>query len=361
MEKSPPLIALVLCGGGGQRLWPLSNEARPKQFLRLTGEDTLFQSTLLRLGAAADESVILTNVALESHARADYAELQAQGRIAEGQVRFVLEPARRDSGPAIAAGVAAIKARHGDDAIILVVASDHLIPDHAAFARTIAQGRALAGRDYLVTFGITPRHAATEYGYIQRGRAVFGLDGAYEVEKFHEKPDAARAALYAANPDFAWNSGNFMFRAGFFAKEAEAHMPDIWAAATRAVSHGAAAGDRLLLEAEAFGAARRISIDFALIEHSRRVGTIPARFDWSDIGSWSAVHAASPQNAAGFATRGDVQARDCKDSLVFAEDMPVFAIGLEDYVVIATKSGVFIAPRGRAQEIKAMLDQKAAS
>lgn len=347
----PPLIALVLCGGGGLRLWPLSSEARPKQFLRLFGEHTLFQTTYQRLEkAGVSESVILTNVKLEQLARAD---LQAMN---ETGARFVLEPDRRDSGPAIAAGVAAIRQSHGEDAIVLVVASDHLIPDVEAFARTVEKGRALAQKDYLVTFGITPSFPATEYGYVQRGRAVDGVPDGYAVEKFHEKPGIDRASAYIADPDFSWNAGIFMFRVGAFLTEARAHMPDILERVEEAVARGDVKGDSLLLDAASFSAARRISIDFALLERSSRVGMVPADFVWSDIGGWNAVYEASPQSEAGMATRGQAVARDCAHSLLLAEGMPIYAIGLENFVVIAAPNGVFVAPRERTQEIKAMLD-----
>ena len=347
----PPLIALVLCGGGGLRLWPLSSDARPKQFLRLFGENTLFQTTYQRLEkAGVSESVILTNVKLEQLARAD---LQAMN---ETGARFVLEPDRRDSGPAIAAGVAAIRESHGEDAIVLVVASDHLIPDVDAFARTVEKGRALAEREYLVTFGIKPSFPATEYGYIQRGGPVEGVPDGYVVEKFYEKPGIDRASAYIADPNFAWNAGIFMFRVGTFIKEAACHMPDILERVEEAVRLGQKNSDSLLLDAGAFGAARRISIDFALLERSNRVGMVPADFVWSDIGGWNAVYEASPQAEAGMAMRGQAVARDCAHSLLLADGMPIYAIGLEDFVVIAAQNGVFIAPRGRTQEIKAMLD-----
>lgn len=351
MSSRSPLVALVLCGGGGTRLWPISSDARPKQFLRLLGEKTLFQSTWQRLEAAGvDETVVLTNTALEGLARADLAEIGVH------DARFVLEPSRRDSGPAIAAGMAAIRNRLGDDAIVLVAASDHLVPDPIAFAATVSHARTLAARDYLVTFGIKPTFPATEYGYIQRGAPVEGLDGAFAVAKFHEKPPHERAKAYSADPAFAWNAGIFMFRAGHFAREAATHMPDIWAQANAAITRGRMEGLNLMLDAEAFGACRRISIDFALMERSSRVGTVPAGFDWSDIGSWSAVYEALPADADGVSRHGPVATRECKDTLVFAEGIPICAIGLEDFVVVASPRGVFVAPRARAQEIKALLD-----
>jgi mannose-1-phosphate guanylyltransferase / mannose-6-phosphate isomerase len=346
-----PLIGLILSGGGGTRLWPMSQEARPKQFLRLFGADTLFQTTWRRLKSVGiEEAVVLTNVALESLAAADIAEMGVS------DARFVLEPSRRDSGPAVAAGVAAIRARHGDDALVLIAASDHLIPDVEAYGRSIAKAKRLAEAGYLVTFGIKPTHPATEYGYLQRGPAVAGVPEGYRVEKFHEKPAIDRATAYVADPDFSWNSGMFLFRVGTFAEEAAAHMPEIWRAASEAVAKGTDDGNRLLLDQASFDSAQRISIDFALMERSSRVGMVPADFGWSDIGGWAAVLAESDQDAAGNAMRGAVVARDCAHSLIIGDGLPVLAVGLEGFTVVATRDGVFIAPKSRTAEIKPMLD-----
>lgn len=349
--SSSPLIGLILSGGGGTRLWPMSQDARPKQFLRLFGADTLFQTTWRRLEAVGiDEAVVLTNVALEHLAAADIAEM---GVI---NARFVLEPSRRDSGPAVAAGVAAIRARHGDDALVLIAASDHLIPDTQAYARSIAKAKKLAEAGYLVTFGIKPTHPAVEYGYLQRGCAVAEVPDGFRVEKFHEKPAIDRATAYVANPDFSWNSGMFLFRVGTFAAEAAEHMPDIWRAASEAVAKGEGDATRLLLDQPSFDSARRISIDFALMERSARVGMVPADFGWSDIGGWGAVLAESETDRAGNALRGAVVTRDCAHSLIIGDGVPVLAVGLDGFTVIATKEGVFIAPKSRTAEIKPMLD-----
>lgn len=350
-SSSRPLVALVLCGGGGTRLWPISTEQRPKQFLPLFQRETLFQMTVKRLAAVgADHIVVLTNVALEALARDDLAAMGQTG------VSFVLEPARRDSGPAIAAGMADVRARFGEKADVLIVASDHLIPDHAAFGASVARARSLGQAGYLATFGVRPNYPATEYGYIQRGAPVPGVEGGHRVSRFHEKPTIDKAQAYIADPDFAWNSGNFLFPVDVFATQAEALMPDIWLAATEAVAKGVRTGDQLLLDAASFGAARRISIDFALMERSERVGVVPADFAWSDIGNWGSVYAASVKDKAGMVMQGRVFAQDCAYTLLHSEGPPVFAVGLEGFVVIASPNGVFIAPKSRASEIKAMLD-----
>jgi mannose-1-phosphate guanylyltransferase/mannose-6-phosphate isomerase len=329
----------------------MSQEERPKQFLRLFGDETLFQTTLRRLAAVGiRDSVILTNIGLEKLARDDLAAMAAGG------TRFVLEPMRRDSGPAVAAGVAAIRASHGDDTLVLIAASDHLIPDIEAYHRSVEKAVRLAEAGYLVTFGIRPTHPATEYGYLQRGEAVPGVPDGFRVARFHEKPAFEKAQAYIASPDFSWNSGMFLFRVGTFVAEAEKHMPDIWQAAVAAVAHGKGGADSLLLDARSFGAAPRISLDFALMEKSDRVGMIPADFAWSDIGGWGAVHAESPRDAAGNAMRGEVVAQDCAQSLIVGDGVPVLALGLDGLVVIATPKGVFIAPKSRTGEIKALLD-----
>ncbi|CAN1492889.1 {ManC} Mannose-1-phosphate guanylyltransferase [Rhabdaerophilaceae bacterium] len=351
VSTSRPLVALILCGGGGTRLWPISTEGRPKQFLPLFQQETLFQMTVKRLAAVgADHIVVLTNVALEALARSDLAAIGQTG------VSFVLEPARRDSGPAIAAGMADVRARFGDDADVLIVASDHLIPDHAAFGASVTRARVLGRAGYLVTFGVRPNYPATEYGYIQRGEPVAGVEIGHRVNRFHEKPTIDKAQAYIADPEFAWNSGNFLFPVGVFAEQSEALMPDIWQAAHDAVAQGTRHGDQLLLDATCFSSARRISIDFALMERSDRVGVVPADFAWSDIGNWGSVYAASEKNSAGMALHGPVVAKECAYTLLHSEGPPIFAVGLDGFVVIASPNGVFIAPKSRASEIKTMLD-----
>ncbi len=348
-----PLVPLLLCGGGGTRLWPLSTDAAPKQFLRLFGDRSLFQDTLLRTKAAgAAHAVVIGNVAHGGTMRREAEELGDEAPACS----FLLEPMRRDSAAAIAAGIAFIAERFGPDAVAVVLPCDHRIPDHAAFAEAVAKAAATAREGFLATFGITPTHPATGYGYIRRGTETAGPAGAFKAAAFVEKPDAARAAAYCASGDHFWNSGMFVFTPGLFLAEAGRLMPDVVAAAAKAVSEGASAEDALALDAEAFAAAPRISIDYALFEKSDRVAVLPVSFAWSDVGAWDAVHEAGERDADGLCLRGEAVAKDATDTLIVAEGVKVAALGVKDLVIVATREGVLVVDRRRAGEIKSLLD-----
>lgn len=344
-----PLVALLLLGGAGTRLWPLSTEERPKQFLRLFGDRSLFQMTVERARAAGCDIAIIANAAQVDRIDRDLAEINVEA------ASILLEPARRDSGPALAAGVADVARRWGSDAVVAALPADHLIRDHAAFGASLAEAATVAAAGHIVTFGIRPTFAATGYGYIQRGPALAAGKGAARVERFHEKPDAATAAMYLADPRFAWNSGMFIVTAETFAREAEAHMPDIRAGAGAAVRGGRAEGRLLHLDAAAFSAVRRVSIDYALIEKSRNVATLDAAFDWSDIGTWDSVHAALPKDGDGNVIIGGAKVRDCRGCLVLSDGRPLAVAGLTDTVVVATQEGTFSAPRARAAIVKELV------
>jgi mannose-1-phosphate guanylyltransferase/mannose-6-phosphate isomerase len=347
------VIALLLSGGGGTRLWPVSTDATPKQFLKLFGQRSLYQRTVARLAAAkVDDIVVVCNVAHEGQVVA-----QADG-MATFKPMVVLEPMRRDSGPAIAAGVAAIMAEHGPQAVVVALPCDHLIPDEAHFLASLAEGIALADIGYLGTFGIRPTHPSTEFGYIQRAAAIEGHHNAYGVARFHEKPTRERAQAYIADGGYDWNSGMFVFRAEVFAAQAERHMPELWRAAADAVRTGTRSDRKLVLAADAFERAPRTSIDYALFEKSDRVGVVPVSFAWSDVGNWASVHDALDKDAAGNAKVGDVVTRDASGNLVVGEGVKVVLLGLDDLVVVASPQGTFVAPRSRAAEIKSLIEEK---
>jgi mannose-1-phosphate guanylyltransferase/mannose-6-phosphate isomerase len=347
------IVPLLLCGGGGTRLWPLSTDAAPKQFLRLFGDRSLFQDTLLRTKAAgAEHAVVIGNSAHGETMRREAAELDGGSPVCT----FLLEPTRRDSAAAIAAGMAFIAERFGPDSVVVVLPCDHRIPDHAAFAEAVDKAAATARCGFLTTFGITPTHPATGYGYIRLGTGRAGDAGAFGAAAFVEKPDASRAAAYCVSGDHFWNSGMFVFTAALFLAEAGRLMPEVTAAAARAVTRGAATDAGVVLDAEAFAAAPRISIDYALFEKSDRVAVLPVSFAWSDVGAWDAVHEAGERDASGLCLRGDAVAKDAKDTLIVAEGVKVAALGVKDLVIVATPSGVLVVDRRRAGEIKSLLE-----
>ena len=344
-------VALLLSGGGGTRLWPLSTDAQPKQFLKLIGERSLYQHTLKRLAAAGiSDVIVLANAAHEVQVREQAQELGLPAPA------MVLEPMRRDSAAAIAAGVAAILARYPHDTVIAALPCDHLIPDEAHFARALAEGEALAALGFLGTFGIRPLSPSTEFGYIQRGGRIEGHGNAFHVARFHEKPKLDRAAAYLADGGFDWNSGMFIFRADTFAAEAEKLMPEIWRAAGDAVTKAQKSGGPLHLHAPSFERALRTSIDYALFEKSDRVGVVPVSFAWSDVGNWASVHGAHAQDATGNATVGQASILDGSGNLVIGDGIKTVVIGVHDLVVIASPEGVLVAPRARAAEIKAAIE-----
>src|SRR5262245_35955198 len=347
------VIALLLSGGGGTRLWPVSTDAVPKQFLKLFGQRSLYQRTIVRVGAAhVDGIVVVTNVAHEPHVSA-----QVDGLLAV-KPTVVLEPMRRDSGPAIAAGVAAIAAEYGPDAIVVALPCDHLIPDEAHFRRSLAEGIALANGGFLGTFGIRPTYPSTEFGYIRRAGAIDGQSNAFHVASFHEKPTRERAQAFIDDGGYDWNSGMFAFRADVFAGQAELHMPQLWRAASEAARAGTRREGRLLLAADAFARAPKTSIDYALFEKSDRVGVVPVSFAWSDVGNWASVHDALEKDKTGNAVIGDVVAREASGNLVIGDGVRVVLLGLDNLVVVASPQGAFVAPKSRAAEIKALLEEK---
>lgn len=344
-------VALVLSGGAGTRLWPMSNAARPKQFMRLFGDQSLYQLTLKRLMASGFDAIVA--IANADHAALLESDAEEIGAPLDS---ILLEPARRDTAPAIAAGAAFALERYGPDARLLVSPCDHLISPVGAFADVMARGRAVADTGRLATFGIAPREASTQFGYVRQGAPLHALEQAFEAASFHEKPDIATAERFLASGDYLWNSGMFAFTPATFAREAEAHMPAIWANGSNAAAGARAEGRRLFLDADGFEACERISIDYALFERSASVGLVRAAFDWSDVGAWGAVKQALSER--GNAVVGDATLRDVADSLVIGDGVPVVAIGVEGLAVVATREGVLVVPLERAAEIKAALEAR---
>ena len=344
------LHPVVLSGGSGTRLWPLSRQDRPKQFLSLIGQRSLFQETVLR-AARVDGAQPPVVVCSEAH-RFMVGEQLQDIDVRAGAI--LLEPVARNTAPAIA--LAALQACAGDaDAMLLVLPADHLIEDEAAFRHAVAQARALADDGWLVTFGITPDHAETGYGYIRRGEAL-GAAG-FRVARFVEKPDAETAQTYVECGEYAWNSGMFLLRADAFLKALQAFAPAILDAARTAHASARADLDFTRIDADAFGASPSDSIDYAVMERTDRAAVVPVSCGWSDIGSWSSLWAVAERDAHGNRFDGDVIAVDTHDSLIRAADGRLVAtLGVDGLVVVDTPDATLIARKDRVQDVKRVVE-----
>ena len=338
---------VILSGGAGTRLWPLSRELYPKQLLPLVGPHTLLQETLQRLAGLETAAPLV--VCNEEHRFLVAEQLRAIG-CQPGAI--LLEPAGRSTAPAIALAAHAVLATDAGDALLLVLPADHVIRDVAAFQAAVGSAVAAARADHLVSFGIVPRSAETGYGYIRRGPVA---GSAFRIAEFVEKPDLARAERFVASGDYYWNSGMFLFRARRYLEELERHAPDI-AAACRAAFAGATRDlDFTRVEARSFLACRGDSIDYAVMERTDAAVVVPLDAGWSDVGSWDALREASGPDADGNVLRGDVLALETRGCYVYSEDRLVTTLGLEDHVVVETKDAVLVAPRARAQDVKQLV------
>jgi mannose-1-phosphate guanylyltransferase/mannose-6-phosphate isomerase len=340
------IVPLIMCGGAGTRLWPASREVRPKQFLPLFGARSTFQDTLFRVSDAGlfERPIVITNAAYRFMVLEQLAEIGVEADV-------LLEPARRDSGPAIAAGAAFAQTRD-KDAVVLALAADHVVRDAPAFIAACREGLAAADGGRIVTFGIKPERDATEYGYINPGEAVSGeVRG---VMKFVEKPDQPTAADYIKSGYF-WNSGNFMFRADVLLDEYRKSD----AASVEAVGTAVAKAGRDLgfvtLDADAFGSAKAISIDYAVMEKTARAAMVPVSCGWSDVGSWHAVWELSDKDAQGNAAQGRAVFEDSRNCNVSSEKALVALEGVDDLVVVATEDAVLVSRQKDSNGLKRLV------
>lgn len=349
-SPSRAIHPVIMCGGSGTRLWPASRESMPKQFITLVGETSTFRATAERVSDAA--VFARPTVIAASDARFIVAEQLAQGGIAAD---ILLEPERRDSAAAVAVA-AAHAVRIDPEAVVMILAADHVIGDAAAFvaaARAAAEG-ARAG--YIMTLGIEPTHPATGYGYIDPGAPIADASGTAgsmrRVARFTEKPDADAAARYIA-AGALWNSGYFVFRADIMLAELREHAPAVLEAAEAALAAAVTDLDFVRLDADAFGKAPKTSIDYAVMERTERAGVVPVSFPWSDIGTWAALWEASPQDASGNAVRGRVALVETRGSLVHSEgEMLTSVVGLDDVVVVTTPDAVLVTSKARCDAVK---------
>jgi mannose-1-phosphate guanylyltransferase / mannose-6-phosphate isomerase len=342
------IIPLIMCGGAGTRLWPASREVHPKQFLPLFGARSTFQETLLRVSDEAlfERPIIITNNAHRFMLLEQLAEIALK-------VDVLLEPMRRDSGPAIAAGAAFAQARD-KEAIVLALAADHVVSDTAAFVAACRQGLAAAEAGRIVIFGVEPERAATEYGYICQGDVISGSVRA--VAKFVEKPDAATAGEYI-KAGYLWNSGNFMFRAATLLDEYSNVDATSVAAISDAVARAARDLGFLKLDTDAFGSAKAISIDYAVMEKTARAAVVPVSCGWSDIGSWHAVWELSDKDGQGNAARGTAVFEDSRNCNVSTDRALVALEGVDDLVVVATQDAVLVSRQKDANGLKRLVSK----
>jgi mannose-1-phosphate guanylyltransferase/mannose-6-phosphate isomerase len=341
---------VILSGGSGTRLWPMSRTLYPKQLLRLLGHDSLLQQTVRRV-ADRERFAAPLLVANEAH-RFIIAEQMRE--IAAPARALMLEPIGRNTAPA--AGVAALALAESEpEALMLLLPSDHVIADERAFAAALDRAAAAAREGLLVTFGITPERAETGYGYIRRGIALDPLDGVFRVAEFVEKPGPELAQAYLASGEHFWNGGLFLFPAALYLEELERLRPDIVAACRRALSEASRDADFIRLGNAAFTACPAQSIDYAVMEHTSRAAVVPVGMGWSDVGSWDALWELSAKDSAGNSIAGNVVAEDTSNCYLRSEAGLVAAIGVEDLVVVATADAVMLAPRNATQEVRRLV------
>jgi mannose-1-phosphate guanylyltransferase/mannose-6-phosphate isomerase len=342
---------VILSGGSGSRLWPLSRSLFPKQLLALTGPSSLIQETVARArGEAFAAPLIICNV---EH-RFLIAEQMRESGIKPSAI--VLEPEGRNTAPA--AAIAALMVARLDPAgLMLLMPADHVVGDRPAFEKAVEQAAAAAREGHLVTFSIRPDAPETGYGYIRRGAALAGHGNCFAVDRFVEKPDAATAAGYVASGDYGWNSGMFLFQASAFLAELERLEPDVLAHCRAALADSKQDLDFLRLEPGAFAKARSVSIDYAVMERTTKAAMVPVDMGWSDIGSWDSLWSATPRDAAGNAMSGDVLHYGAKNSYLRSEGPLVAAVGVEDMVVVATADAVLVSHRSASQDVKQIVEQ----
>jgi len=344
------LVPVILSGGSGTRLWPLSRELYPKQLLPLIGDETMLQDTARRLRGLTDAGPVIV---CNEHHRFMVAEQLRQVEVAPAAI--VLEPVGRNTAPAVAIAaltvLAAANKEQGAAAepVLLVMPADHLLKDVPAFHAAVRAGLQAARDGKLVTFGVVPTKPETGYGYIRRGS---GAGPVYPIAEFVEKPDAARAAKYVAAGDYLWNSGMFLFAARRYLEELKRLAPDMLAACEAALAGAKHDLDFTRLDAAAFARCPSDSIDYAVMEKTHDAVVVPLAAGWSDVGSWSALHESLAADVASNVTRGDVITEDSTGCYLYSTQRLVATVGLKDHVVVETKDAVLVAPKDRVQDVK---------
>jgi mannose-1-phosphate guanylyltransferase/mannose-1-phosphate guanylyltransferase/mannose-6-phosphate isomerase len=340
------VVPVILSGGCGSRLWPYSTEDTPKQFLSFTGAKSLFQMTLERV---RDRNRFAAPVVVGNLRHASLCERELTGQ--DEGAQLLLEPCARNTAAAIAMAALAVRESHGDDALLLIMPSDHVIQDIACFHSAVATGEVAAREGRLVTFGIQPTAPETGFGYIEVGEDLPASAGVKKVLRFVEKPPLETAEKMVADGNHVWNAGIFLFRAGTFLDEVRIHAPEIAAATELALARARRDGNRIVPDAAALGQAPSESVDYAVMEHSSLVSVVPMSPGWSDLGSWDALAelVAQPEPL------GPITAVDCDDCYIRSDGLQVAALGVRDLIIVASGQRLLILPRGRSQEVKKLL------
>ncbi|AXO62974.1 mannose-1-phosphate guanylyltransferase/mannose-6-phosphate isomerase [Pseudomonas sp. phDV1] len=345
------MTPIILSGGSGSRLWPLSRKLYPKQFLALTGEQTLFQQTLQRLSIEGMQPPVL--VANQEHRfivleQLEQIDLQAQ--------MLLLEPFGRNTAPAVAMAALQLVAE-GRDELMLVLPADHVLDDQQAFRQALALATVAAEKGEMVLFGVPADRPETGYGYI-RGQADGTLpDGVARVASFVEKPDAQRATEYVKSGDYYWNSGMFLFRASRFLEELKHHDVDIYDTCLLALERSKREGTQIAIDPATFACCPDNSIDYAVMEKTSRACVVPLAAGWNDVGSWSSIWEVHDKDAAGNVTKGDVVIEDSRNCLIHGNGKLVSVLGLDDIVVVETKDAMMVAHKDRVQDVKKLVSK----
>ncbi len=334
------MIAVILAGGSGTRFWPLSRKAQPKQLVDLFGDAPMIRHTVRRVAELADHTLVVTGDALLEATKA------AAGL---PDSAFVVEPAARNTAPAIALAAVVARERFGDEPIA-VLPSDHYIADEPGFRDRLRDAQRLAEDRWIVTLGIRPTRPETGYGYIRAGEQSVGAG--FQVDRFVEKPDVATALEYLASGNYLWNAGIFVFRPSALLAELERQKPEMYSEISR-IADSLATDDSAAVIAEVFPQLERVSIDYAVMEGAQRIAVVPADVGWSDVGHWAALESVLPRDSDGNVTEGRTVLIDVEDSVVFNRTAGVTAVlGMRDVVVVHTDDAVLVLPRDRAQDVR---------
>ena len=343
------IIPIILSGGAGTRLWPLSWGDHPKQFLPLVSEHTMIQETLLRLKGLELGSPIIS--CGEGHR---FMVAQQIGEVSDKKPTIILEPMAKNTAPAIAAACCAAM-KQDKDAVVVVLPSDHVIADVPAFQNAVKAAALNAEKGALVTFGIVPTFPATGYGYVKAAGAE--TDGAYTLERFVEKPCLEKAQEYLASGEYAWNSGMFVFKAGTFLDELKIHSPEMAALSIEAFEKAVVDTDFIRLDKEAFGKIKGDSIDYAVMEKTTKGKVVKLNAGWDDVGSWSALYDISKKDENQNVVKGDVIALDTTSSYIRGGKRTIATIGLDDVVIVDSDDSLLVAAKGKIQDVKKIAEQ----